>query len=195
MKILLIGFISFLAWTGLSSYLYVCEVKSLCENCADCPTNTERTAIVPIPQAENPEAVSTEEVPEVEKTAIAREAIGAPPSLKSPGNGALYFEKGLEDFLETDEAIGYFQQLTQYLQAVPGQQVVITGHTCNDGNPPLNQKLGLARAMAVKDALVQKGIPAERIQVQSEGERKPIASNDTEPGKRKNRRAEISLPN
>jgi outer membrane protein OmpA-like peptidoglycan-associated protein len=51
----------------------------------------------------------------------------------------------------------------------------------------------LERADAVKDLLVKAGVPADRIRTEGLGSEKPIAPNDTEANRAKNRRIEISL--
>ncbi len=71
--------------------------------------------------------------------------------------------------------------------------VLATGHTDSVGSDAYNQKLSLARAEAVKAHMVSKGLPADKIRVEGKGKSKPIASNDTEEGRAKNRRVEITL--
>jgi outer membrane protein OmpA-like peptidoglycan-associated protein len=69
----------------------------------------------------------------------------------------------------------------------------IEGHTDNVGDPNQNKKISLDRATAVKDALVKAGAPADRITVEGVGPDRPIASNDTEEGRVKNRRVELAV--
>jgi outer membrane protein OmpA-like peptidoglycan-associated protein len=71
--------------------------------------------------------------------------------------------------------------------------VLIIGHTDNQGNAAHNEKLSLDRANAVKDFLVQKGIENSRIRTEGYGDRQPLMSNETEEGKMKNRRVEASF--
>lgn len=68
---------------------------------------------------------------------------------------------------------------------------VIEGHTDNVGTDEYNLTLSKARAKAVMEYFIAKGIPAARISSQGYGEAKPIATNDTEEGMAKNRRVEI----
>jgi outer membrane protein OmpA-like peptidoglycan-associated protein len=69
--------------------------------------------------------------------------------------------------------------------------VQLEGHTDNTGDANSNKQLSLARANAVKDSLVSSGIDAGRVTTEGYGQEKPIASNDTETGKARNRRLEL----
>jgi OOP family OmpA-OmpF porin len=75
--------------------------------------------------------------------------------------------------------------------------VTIEGHTDNlnrSGKPNYNKKLSQRRADAVKKYLVEKsGINAKRLTAIGFGEEKPIASNETEEGRQKNRRVEAAV--
>ena len=71
--------------------------------------------------------------------------------------------------------------------------VLATGHTDAMGSDAYNQKLSLARAESVKAHMVSQGIPADKIRVEGKGKSNPIATNDTEEGRAKNRRVEITL--
>lgn len=57
-----------------------------------------------------------------------------------------------------------------------------------------NQHLSEARAQAVAAALVARGIPADRITTSGKGDREPVASNDTESGRARNRRVDVIVP-
>lgn len=74
-----------------------------------------------------------------------------------------------------------------------GLKIGVFGHTDNVGGPEANRALSEARAQAVKNYLVNKGIPTNRIQVRGYGEDQPIASNSTESGRAENRRVQITL--
>lgn len=69
----------------------------------------------------------------------------------------------------------------------------ISGHTDNVGKQEENLVLSKERAQAVKDYLVKKGIASERIETQYFGSSKPIATNETEEGRQKNRRVEMKI--
>jgi OOP family OmpA-OmpF porin len=75
--------------------------------------------------------------------------------------------------------------------ANPNVRVVITGHTDNVGGQKFNQTLSLKRAQAVKNWLVKKGIPSNRMRTVGRGLNEPVASNETEEGRAENRRMEF----
>jgi len=84
-------------------------------------------------------------------------------------------------------------QLATTLKNNPGSKVVIEGHTDNVGGPKRNQTLGMERAQAVRSALVRQGVEVGRIEVRSQGEQNPVASNDTGLGRYENRRAQVII--
>ncbi|MDD9934196.1 MAG: OmpA family protein [Myxococcales bacterium] len=73
------------------------------------------------------------------------------------------------------------------------REVSIEGHTDADGNDKYNQKLSDGRAGAVRAYLEGKGIEAGRLTSKGFGESKPIADNETDEGKEKNRRVEFII--
>lgn len=82
-------------------------------------------------------------------------------------------------------------QIYEMLSKNPDLKISIEGHTDNTGIEKSNQTLSEARAKSVMSALVQKGINASRLQSKGWGQSKPIADNNTDEGKAKNRRVEI----
>jgi K(+)-stimulated pyrophosphate-energized sodium pump len=103
----------------------------------------------------------------------------------------LNFETGSTQL--TADSRATVTSLSQTLKAYPNAQVQLSGHTDNTGTPGANQKLSLERANAVKQMLVNGGIAADRITTTGYGQEKPIASNDTEEGKAKNSRLELTV--
>lgn len=73
------------------------------------------------------------------------------------------------------------------------ETLIATGHTDSTGPEAYNLKLSQRRANAVKDYLVGKGVPGDRIYVEGKGEANPIASNATREGRAQNRRVEIEI--
>ncbi len=82
--------------------------------------------------------------------------------------------------------------LDQFAQGLdPTMRVRIIGHTDSTGNDSINDPLSLHRAESTRNYLTGRGVGGTRIQVQGMGERQPIASNETNEGRAKNRRVEI----
>ena len=71
--------------------------------------------------------------------------------------------------------------------------VTVSGHTDGKGTDAYNLELGRKRAEAVRELLIKFGAPAERLSVTSYGKSQPIADNDTEEGRAKNRRVEFQV--
>jgi outer membrane protein OmpA-like peptidoglycan-associated protein len=74
-----------------------------------------------------------------------------------------------------------------------GLKLGVYGHTDNVGSDETNQPLSERRANAVRAYLLRKGLKENRIESKGYGAEKPIADNNTDAGKRKNRRVEIVL--
>ena len=81
----------------------------------------------------------------------------------------------------------------QSLQQNPSTTVTIVGHTDSTGSPAVNEPLSLQRADATRDYLVTRGVAGNRFQIDGRGSREPVANNDTEAGRARNRRVEIFL--
>jgi outer membrane protein OmpA-like peptidoglycan-associated protein len=77
--------------------------------------------------------------------------------------------------------------------AHPGLHLEVEGHTDAVGSDEYNQKLSENRAQAVRDYLVQQGIPDGAIVSRGLGKTQPVASNDTPDGRQQNRRVELVL--
>ncbi len=82
----------------------------------------------------------------------------------------------------------------EMIKAHPDKRILVAGYTDNVGAPDSNLKLSTARAEAVRDWLIDaSGIPATQFAIQGYGDTRPLADNDTEAGRAKNRRVEITL--
>lgn len=77
------------------------------------------------------------------------------------------------------------------LQGVSWQTVTAVGHTDSVGPTAHNQQLSARRAAAVRDALVQQGLPADLVRTAARGPAEPVADNATEAGRARNRRTEV----
>ncbi len=92
------------------------------------------------------------------------------------------------------EAEDVLEQIYNLLIQAEDSKLELVGHTDNTGSQDANYSLSAARAEAVKNYLVKKGIPVNRFQkVDGKGQDEPIAENSTAAGKAKNRRVVISI--
>lgn len=81
--------------------------------------------------------------------------------------------------------------VAQSLNANPQVTVEVQGHASSDGADAYNMRLSEARAQAVRQYLISKGVDASRMTARGYGETKPIADNSTEEGRKMNRRVEL----
>lgn len=85
------------------------------------------------------------------------------------------------------------QKLADFLKQYPQYKTLIEGYTDSVGSEAMNQSLSERRANAVKAALMNMGIGAERIRTHGYGEAYPVANNNTAAGRQLNRRVEVIL--
>lgn len=90
-------------------------------------------------------------------------------------------------------ALDELRTITGVLTLYPEHPLTLEGHTDATGSADSNEQLAWARARAVRDALVARGIDPGRIAVEAYGERLPIADNATAEGRARNRRVEIVI--
>ena len=90
------------------------------------------------------------------------------------------------------ESFQRLDSVVEYMTHKPKTRIEISGHTDNVGNPKSNKALSQKRAQACRDYLVSKGIDGSRIKAVGYGDEKPVATNDTEQGRQKNRRIEAT---
>ncbi len=88
---------------------------------------------------------------------------------------------------------GRLELLARALAKIPDRTFLVVGHTADIGRPEGQKALSIERAQAVADALVKRGIPPSRVIHDGRGGLEPVASNDTEEGRAKNRRVEIII--
>ncbi len=95
-------------------------------------------------------------------------------------------EKEIDDYLNT---------LVADMKANPNEKVTATGFTDNVGDDAKNLILSQTRADFVKTLITQKGGNAANVSTLGKGEAEPIATNDTEAGRKLNRRVELNINN
>ncbi|WP_044200805.1 OmpA family protein [Flammeovirga sp. OC4] len=84
-------------------------------------------------------------------------------------------------------------KIKDFLILNPSLSVEISGHTDNIGSNQYNLDLSQKRAEAVTNYLIQRGIDSSRLKAVGYGEKKPIADNNTELGRKENRRIEFEI--
>ena len=91
------------------------------------------------------------------------------------------------------ESFPYLNELAETLKSAPQWTLKIIGHTDNVGKDAFNLDLSMRRANSVKKYLISQGVTESMITAEGKGETMPIASNDTEEGRSKNRRVEFVI--
>ena len=102
------------------------------------------------------------------------------------------FDAGKAEFKQA-EAAPYLDRLAKLLTDKTKNKVAVEGHTDNVGNAASNQKLSEQRAEVIRAALVQRGVPVERLSSTGFSFNRPMASNATDQGKAVNRRVELII--
>lgn len=116
--------------------------------------------------------------------------------LGSPANALAHYGPIYFDFDQSALKPAEKAKLDAALKEIKGMKnpkiiIKLDGHTDSIGTTEYNQALGERRATVVKNYLLAKGVKAERIELNSYGESKPVASNDTDEGRALNRRVEV----
>ena len=91
----------------------------------------------------------------------------------------------------TESSMQQLQNTADLLEAFPKVKIRVEGHTDNTGNANSNLSLSEQRSLAVKRALNELGVSIERLKSAGLGQTKPIATNETEEGRKQNRRVDF----
>ena len=175
MKILLIGFIAFFAWSALSTYIYVCKIKGLCDE----------------PVAMQISTVGHNDV-------IAGDTIHKPVMIEQsviPKGLIIYFAFDKSEFNADTATDKYVDESNAYLDQNSQARLKITGHADAIGSDEYNQALGYRRAHNIRHYFESKGMPAGKIILESRGEKEPADDNNTTAGRANNRRTTITIKN
>jgi outer membrane protein OmpA-like peptidoglycan-associated protein len=105
--------------------------------------------------------------------------------------GDVLFERGQTE-LQPD-ARENLADVVELLQTEPDKRIRIEGHTDSTGPASINLRISQQRADAVGNELISMGIDADRVQAIGMGEDFPIATNETDQGRRRNRRVDVIL--
>jgi outer membrane protein OmpA-like peptidoglycan-associated protein len=104
----------------------------------------------------------------------------------------LYFNTGQAQINLTSEQRNKIATISRCVDKL-GLKVQVVGHTDNTGKASSNMALGQGRADFAKDYLVKNGILGANIEATSKGQTQPIADNNTEAGRKENRRTVITI--
>lgn len=106
-------------------------------------------------------------------------------------SGGVLFRSGEATLMPS--ALASLDQVAKALQSMQERKIIVEGHTDSRGSAEYNQGLSERRANAVRDYLVQRGLPADRIRTSGKGQDNPIADNASPEGRANNRRVEIVI--
>ncbi len=101
----------------------------------------------------------------------------------------IYFEFDKDELMP--RSFVELNKLLAILRANPKLSIEVVGHTDNYGEDNYNLELSRRRSKAVVDFLTQHKVTLSRLRYRGEGERQPVATNDTEEGRAQNRRVEF----
>ena len=173
MKVLSIGFLVLCAWIAFSTYIYVCKIKSLCNE----------------PNATEIEAAGPGEV-------VAQDTLAVPPIQEEttiPNDLVIHFAFDRSDFKPDTQTGNYILESKAYLDQHLQSRLSFTGHADAIGTDAYNQALGMRRARSVQNYFESKGMPAQNIIIESKGEKEPVDDNNTSAGRANNRRTEVTI--
>lgn len=108
-----------------------------------------------------------------------------------PRSYVLYFQEGSN--VLTAESQAEFARVKTEIVGWAAVEVMVIGHTDRVGSVQANDALSLKRAGAVRELLIEAGIPGERLEAVGRGEREPLVPTADEVAEAKNRRVEINL--
>ncbi|AMP00724.1 ompA family protein [Collimonas arenae] len=111
--------------------------------------------------------------------------------LETKGRVTLYINFDTDKASIRQDGQPIVSEIIKLLEKDPALKLSIEGHTDNVGDAKHNQQLSLQRAQAVVAALIAQGIDKTRLQATGYGAGKPIADNNSDDGRSKNRRVEL----
>jgi len=151
----------------------------------DVSVTVRGTAPIPVRAARPPVEVRIETPPPPPKRVVVTET-------QVQINEKILFATGKADILPESHSL--LNEVATVLKAHPRiRRVEVAGHTDARGSALMNQKLSEARAKAVWTFLVKAGVEPTRMNHRGYGKTRPIADNNTDEGREKNRRVEFNI--
>lgn len=114
-------------------------------------------------------------------------------SSSGPAPLNIYFGKKQYKFNTTPVLDDYAENVLQFLKDNKAAIIYVTGHSDDSGNTASINRLAKYRSRKVRDFFVRKGIALKRIKIDHKGADSPLGPNDTEEGRKKNRRVEVRV--
>lgn len=109
----------------------------------------------------------------------------------SPATFLLYFLEGKDEL--TDESRAELDRVFAELKKRPLPDIAVIGHTDSVGGLEFNDQLSLARAQRVRQMLIDRGLPADRIEAAGRGKRELLIATPDNVSEPRNRRVEINV--
>ena len=128
---------------------------------------------------------------QLKQTATLLPASALKQQLDGAGKVALQVNFAIDKTDILADSLPQIDQVVQLLKDDPDLQLAVNGHTDNTGDAARNTRLSEGRAQAVVKAIVDRGITATRLLSKGFGDTQPVAANDTDAGKARNRRVEL----
>jgi outer membrane protein OmpA-like peptidoglycan-associated protein len=100
---------------------------------------------------------------------------------------------GFDSYSLTPAAQENVQELARILNEYPDTQIMVEGHTDNRGTAQYNKGLSERRASSVANYLKMQGVSSDRVSTMGHGFDQPVADNETDAGRAKNRRVEVAI--
>jgi len=151
----------------------------------DVAVTVKGTAPIPVKAARPPVEVKIEVAPPPPKRVVVTET-------NVQINEKILFATGKADILPESHSL--LNEVATVIKAHPRlRRIEVAGHTDARGSGVMNQKLSEARAKAVWAFLVKAGVEPTRITHKGYGKNRPIADNNTDEGREKNRRVEFTI--
>jgi OOP family OmpA-OmpF porin len=173
MKILLVGFLILFGWSALSTHIYVCKIKGLCDEKENASVNNNVSEEVDVTDTLTNSMIQVKEV--------------------IPGIHISYFAFDKSVFNSDTTTASYFDESNVFLNRHLQARLSIIGYADSIGSDEYNYALGYRRAQSVQHYFESMGMSVNKIIIESKGEKEPADNNTTVAGRANNRRTVISI--